>query len=286
MTCAYSVVTPLRQWRAIQDLTCLTRELGLTIQAAKTQIYNRTKASTAWRGYSSWLAELQEEELRKQLEDYFATFGPYDDPGDIDPDLIAVEQQALENLFALVTKNPADSVDRKGLDFVLRKLGQIPSDHAVEYCLDHLTELPDVAPRISKYIRHFSDRKEVQERVFKFASSDDCIYDWEMMHILAAMLDTQTLISNLSDRVLEIALDRNREVGLRSVCIDLMRNNGTQEIVREICRHFEGEPFEEVRAAIILCSQKLPSPERRGFLRQWKGISPALEAAVSIASEV
>lgn len=271
--------------RAILEITRLTRELGLTIQAAKTQLFGRDKALTKWRGYPSWLAELEEEELRQQLQEYFASFGPYDDPGDEEPEVMAVEQQALETLFALITEEQADKVDHKGLNFVLKKLGQISSDQAIEYCLFHLADLPHVAPRVSDYFKAFADRADVQEGVSKFICSDACIYDWHSMHLVASFLGAKNLVRSLFDRVSELALDRNLAIGLRTICVDLVCTHGSHEIVREMCRHFENEPYEEVQAAIALGAKRLPAPERDDLLRQWRGISPTIDAAIRLASQ-
>lgn len=201
----------------------------------------------------------------------------------MDPDLVDVERRALEALSSTIIRKPGYKADRKGLIFILHKLGEVHSDQALEYCLDNLPDLPDIAPDCSRYLEVFAERESVQQRVLQFVTSADCVYDWQSMHLVKGMVNPRGLISDLFDFAFAVALDRNRHFCLRSTCIDLVSQFGGEENVRELCRRFASEPFEEVRGAIILASQRLRGRERKKFLGTWKGISPALDAAISMA---
>lgn len=267
---------------AILELTELTRELGLTIQTAKTQIYSRKQAAKKWRGYGDWLAEIEQGKLEEQLRQYFERLGPYGDASETDF-AIEVEQKALNNLFELVTRKPAYKVDRKGLKFAMFKMGEIPSDHALDYCIRNLAHLPDLAPDCSQYLSHFADREDVQNRVLQFISSRECVFDWQAMHLVAGLMTTQAPIQPLLGYMLRTAMDRNKQFCLRSACVDFIGKLGSPEAIRSLCRSFPGERYEEVRAAIILATRTLPRAERKNVLKPWTGISPSLDAAIAIA---
>lgn len=284
-------VTKARQ--AVLRLTELARQLGLVIQDRKTRIYAKEDAVTAWRGYGAWLEELKEEELRNTLSNYFANWGPYGEIANEDPqseemeeieEINKIEEKVLCEMFDLITNERAYKLDRKGLRFILPGLAAFDSDYALDYCLKYLAELPDLAPVCSEYFSNFADRQNVQERIAQFISSEECIYDWQAMHLVAAMLQGEDADPKLLGFTSKVAQNRNRDIGLRSICIDFLGQHGSEVEVQQLCRSFGKEFSEEVRAATILASQKLHHAERKRFLGACKGFSPALDAAVGIAS--
>ena len=272
---------PTQAKRAVLDLSELTRELGLSIQAAKTRIYNCQKAQKVWHGYAAWLEDFQQGELRERLQEYLAEWGPYGELSDVEPLATEIEQQRLQELLDSLVREPAYKLDRKGLKFLLGKFLETGSDYAVDFCIQFLRDLPDLAPSCSQYLARFADRETVQQRIHQFISSAECIYDWQAMHLIGAMLSAPVARPDVVTLCLDLARNRNRDIGLRSVCIDLIARCGREEQVRELCRSFTKEACEEVRASIILASRRLQQVERRTFLGACRGFSPALDAAVA-----
>ncbi len=276
--------------QAVLHLIKLARDLGLSIQAAKTRIFSSNVATELLQGFEHRLEELKKEtELVDSLEDLtgmftFAGYGSVEeekkDMEDTETDQAALI--ALRCLFEDVTQEPAYRADRTGIRFVLNRLAVIRSDIAVEYCLLHLADLPDLASEVAKYLAHFSDGNDVQTRVLKFISSEECIYEWQRMHLLSAMQDAQVVNVALKQFAFEIAIDRNRHVGVRSVAVDFLQKNGSYEQIKELRRRFPDEPSLEVRAATIFASRRLHKAEREMFLKACGGISPALDSAVQL----
>ena len=191
--------------------------------------------------------------------------------------------EALERLFGTITETPAEDLDRTGFRFVLNRLAVSESNLAVPYCLDNLAELPDLAPECAHYLGRFSADLGMQRRTVSFVASSDCIYDWQAMHLVAALVDSGEVCAELVGFCSQVAVDRNRHFALRSVCIDLISRRGAHHQIQELRRRFAEESFEEVRAAILLASARLEAAERGIFLRACRGISPALDAAIQIA---
>ena len=191
--------------------------------------------------------------------------------------------EALERLFGTITETPAEDLDRTGFRFVLNRLAVSESNLAVPYCLDNLAELPDLAPECAHYLGRFSADLGMQRRTVSFVASSDCIYDWQAMHLVGALVDSREACAELIDFCSQVAVDRNRHFALRSVCIDLISRRGAYHQIQELRRRFAEEPIEEVRAAILLASARLEAAERGIFLRACRGITPALDAAIQIA---
>jgi len=133
----------------------------------------------------------------------------------------------------------------------------------------------------SEYLARFASWEKVQQRIHRFILSAECIYDWQAMHLIGAMLSAAAARPDIVALCFDLARNRNRDIGLRSVCIDLVARHGTEDQVRELSRSFTKEACEEVRAAIVLASRRLQQVERRAFLGACRGFSPALDAAVA-----
>lgn len=197
--------------------------------------------------------------------------------------LSAVALQALERLFETITETPAENLDRTGFRFVLNRLAASESNLAVPYCLNNLAELPDLAPECANYLGRFSADLGMQRQVADFVTSNGCIYDWQAMHLVAALVDSREACAELINFCSRVAADRNRHFALRSVCIDLISRHGAYHQIQELRRRFAEDPIEEVRASIVLASARLEAAERGTFLRACRGISPTLDAAIQIA---
>jgi hypothetical protein len=277
--------------QAVLHVIKLARDLGLSIQTAKTRIFSSGEFTKVFRGFEHRLEELKtESEFVDSLKDLTGMFPT----GGYGSTLTEEEQEdekkeeleesrdnaALNRLFEDLSAEPAYRVDRTGLRFVLNRLARMRSDIAVEYCLQHLADLPDLALEVGKYLSHFSSN--VQARVLKFISSDECIYEWQRMHLLSAMQDTEMALPALTKFAFDMATDRNRHVGVRSVGVDFLEKNGTYQQINELRRRFPDEPSVEVRAAIILASRKLHRTERAMFLKACMGISASIDSAVQL----
>lgn len=269
--------------RVALRLTELARELGLSIQASKTKILNRAQATKAWRGYQEWLTELQEDNLREGLKTFFADWGMYGEPeaGQEVEQRFDVEEESLKKLFDLVCRQPAYKADRKALKFTLQKFARLGSDYGLGYCLNHLSDTPDLAPVFADYFSKFIDRPNVQNEILQFVSSDECIYEWQITTLLGSVLTSRAVLPDLILTVFRWAQDRNKDVGLRSICVDCVAKFGNYEQVLQLCRSFTREQSDEVRAAMVLSSRRLHDADRRVFLAACKGYSPELDAAVS-----
>jgi len=177
--------------RAVLRLTELVRELGFTLQTSKTRILQPDEARTKWRGFEDVLAEL-EGEVARELSQLFTSYGEYfDNPEEQEQaQLSAVGLEALERLFRTITETSAEDLDRTGFRFVLNRLAVSESNLAVPYCLDNLAELPDVAPECAHYLGRFSADLGMQRQIVNFVASGDCIYDWQAMHLVGALVDS------------------------------------------------------------------------------------------------
>jgi hypothetical protein len=170
-----------------------------------------------------------------------------------------------------------------GSDSFLNRLAASESNLTVPYCLDNLAELPDVAPECANYLGRFSADLRVQRQTVNFVASNDCIFDWQAVHLVGALVGCREACPELIDFCTHVAVDRNRHFALRSVCIDSLFRHGAYHQIQELRRRFADEPFEEARAAILLATGRLEAAERGIFLRACRGIAPALDAAIQIA---
>jgi hypothetical protein len=270
--------------RALLRLTELVRELGLTLQSSKTRILLPEEARKQWGGFEDVLANL-EAEVAQELSELFTAIGAYfDTPEEQEQErLSAAAVSALERLFRTITEGPAENVDRTGLRFILNRLAASESDLAVPYCLSNLAEFPDLAPECANYLGHFSANVDFQRQMAAFIASNDCIYDWQAMHLAAALVEAPVICPELMTFCAKVAADRNRHFALRSVCIDLISRHGAYHLIQGLRRRFADEPIEEVRASIILACARLEASEKETFLRACRGIAPALDAAIQIA---
>ena len=253
-----------------------------SIQAAKTRIHNRDVAQQAWRGYAAWLEDFRQAELREKLQEYLAEWDPYGEIDDTEPLAAEIEQQALQELFDLIVQEPAYKADRKGLKFLLNRFLENRSDYAVKYCLANFGDLADLSLSCAEYLSSFANREDIQQTICGFVSSPECIFEWQAMHLIASVQNADRLRPELVTLALKVSLDRNRDLSLRSVCVDLVARHGTEDHVRELCRYFTKEPYEEVRSSIVVASRRLQQAERRSFLAACRGFSPTLDAAVTL----
>jgi hypothetical protein len=176
--------TPRDARRAVLSLTELARELGLSIQSAKTHVLGRAQARKAWRGYQDWLNEL-EQDIREEVKAGFAGLSPYGSEEHVDPGLddATASEEVVRHMFDLITAKPAYKLDRKGLRFVLEKLQEASDCYATDFCMRHLPELTDLAPAVAAYVSRCGS-EAVFVRIAEFISSDELMYDWQAAHLI------------------------------------------------------------------------------------------------------
>lgn len=274
---------------AIHKLTDLVRELGLGIQTSKTYIRTSEEALVQYEGFGAVLEDLKED-VRNELIEAYDLFGPYAEfdveEGDQDPEPSEVTLQALRRLFDDLVGKKAATIDRHGLRFVVNRLTLFSDDYGLDFLLREIESLCDVTVELTSYFKKFSEREMVQRAIAKFLLSEECILDWQAMHLVKCLEEVEELsCQEMIDYAFNIVRDRNRHFALRVVCTDFLGRHAERVIIEELRRLFGEEFSPEVQVALVLACRRLHREEREKFLSGCRRINQDLDSAVSICVE-
>lgn len=241
--------------RALKTLIVGLRDIGLDVNASKTEILNPQQVEQKLR------------DPRKQDMDTIATA-----LNSRSKTLINFALPLLEDLFVR-SFDDGDAFRDRHLRFSLRcfvKLRKLYMNREKEITsvsarlLDALEAQPGSADWFSWFFSSFP-LEDSKRRLVKFLKSDGNIYDWQEMQLLDSLLRFRSFTKDDLSLFKGIAFDRNKHSLCRSKALLLVGKFGDNHDRYELRRIFHEETDSTIKRAIIIATQKLSIPERGTF---------------------
>jgi len=202
---------------------------------------------------------------------------------------LQIELQAVENLYlnGITDAHTSEKVER----FCLPYLAQVENEVAIERSLENIRLRPYQSKVYCNYLMYFiKDNTELAESMGAIVGDQDIPYDWSLIWPITVLTEANTVSTSNVDIAIQIIHDMNRIESLRSTAVFLVAKHGTAAQRRVLRTHYDSEPSQFVRGAILFASRYFPTDERNACIRAWSihsSINSLIAQAVraSISSE-
>ena len=259
--------------KALRRLTILLRNLGLNLEASKTEILSVEDARARIAGK---IPEI--EQIRSRLLEVVRAEG-FDNPylnstsfADLEAAQADVARDVLETAFRENFLEPEDeSFDSSLFHYLLTRLGPLQSDIAVDFSISQLTIRPEETIYILEYLSRFASSGEVPGRIVAYAQSEDAIYDYQLHLILGWLLENRVQTEESLQLARGLMANRGHPLWLRSVAMALVGEFGDAADLESIEALYTSAA-NDLERAIILCSiRRMTRMRRNGAYGRYGG---------------
>ena len=219
-------------------------------------------------------------EVRSELDEDDPDFdvGPYgfeadweveeDDAGDDGEETFEVE--AAETLISRIGDFPesSDKIEK----FVIPILTSANSTSAIDHVMNSLLDRPHNARLYFSYLMRFSHTdNDLRNRIEALAINDQLSSDHQRMFLLAALMRSSSVSRQMVNKALTWMQNPRVAKETRAMCAIFSARRGIATQKRSVRTHYEQEPSEYVRAAILYSARYFETAERRTCKRAWGG---------------
>ena len=165
---------------------------------------------------------------------------------------------------------------------------RIGSNGAADIALDLLETLPALTSEIIRYLIGVSDElqaKVVASTIVKLLFSSETIHPWQR-HWFLRLLSNRAFRSEISardaKRIFALGIDRNEHWAARAQAIRVVAGLDEEAQWRKLKYLYPEESNPDVKHAVLLAAARLPTPEKKAFLRMARGTDPVTDALIAI----
>ena len=256
--------SPLEGKKALIRLTALLRQLGLNLEASKTEILG---AEDAGRRIEGKIPDI--EQIKDRLFEVVRAEG-FDNPylkstsfADLEAAQAEVARDVLETAFREnFLESDEDSFDPSLFHYLLARLGPLQSEVAVDFSIAQLTLRPEETISILGYLRDLATDTDIPGRVVTYARSEYAIYDYQLYLILRWLLESRVETEESLQLARGLMANRAHPLWLRSVALALVGEFGDAADLEGI-EGLYASAASDLERAIILCSIRRMSRMRR-----------------------
>lgn len=260
--------------RGLVRLSERLRQTGLALNSEKTSISPSAELLGEEREIDRLFASAREE-IKDTIE--FLKESGYGFQGDWinEPDEVEevdIDATATRSLFMAegVTPDQREKIDR----FSLPIFRAVDDDSAVTHALDSFDDRPQLTRLYASYLTHFAPSNvDIQQLICHKIREDLFFCDYQRMYLLAAVLNCETIDQRTVGKALQWLQSTTVGPETRAICAIFGAKFGTPAQKRSVRLHYENEPSEYVRAAILFSAQYFPLAEKRNAKRAWGGHS-------------
>ena len=192
---------------------------------------------------------------------------------DVDIEEEDINLLAVEHLYSQVV-GVNNITSEKIEKFCLPFLAISKSQNAVERSIKGIMERPHLVSLYSNYLGVFvSKNSDVVNEIERFIPLEELLYDSQVMWTIALLVRAKKIRESTLNAAFRMLIDKKRTIGLRAICAILVAKHGNVGLRRNLRHHYQDEPSEYVKSAILFSSMFFPSTERKTCLRTWGGHS-------------
>lgn len=256
--------------KALVDLSDLLRREGLFLNEAKTKVVPTNELIQ-----EETEVEKMMNEIREKINEQSLILSPYgfEMPWytEIENELPEEEEYDIYSIEELYSKrNEAKWQSDRIIKFCLPLLGRFRSEIAIDDSIKNIIKEPHLARLYCGYLATFiKDNDQISKKLFSILIKEEPIYDWQYMWIYATLLYQKNMPPNVINILMKQFLQRETSDALRAICSILIGRYGNAAQKRTLRSHYQTEPSEYVKAAILYSASFFPSDERRSCYRAW-----------------
>ncbi|MBI2166420.1 MAG: hypothetical protein HYU29_08490 [Chloroflexi bacterium] len=254
---------------SLAPLTRFLRTIGLDPNEAKTSIVTSEKAVHEETELDR-LFETAREEVLIEIEEGIAAFGyGFQSPWEDDPETTeAAESQALNRLWEarpIEKGEKRDQLDR----FCLTAYGRLGSDAIISDVLAELGHRPHMTRTYCAYLSKFARGRDDVRGALQEMLKSKTAYDSELQWPIAALLSASSNPPSSVSDALNILTDLRRSEELRALCAIFVGKFGNAASRTVLRGHWDSEPAQHVKAAMIYSLLFFGKEERHVLLTYW-----------------
>lgn len=241
------------------------RQLGVGLNAAKTNIYNvrnyLLKVQTATERVKNVFDEMLKEII---------VFNPYFDEFDeeeIDELKDSINTEAVHKVFGETIK--VSQVDETILKACLKLLSATKDPHAIRYVLSNLSDYPHLSSYFGNYLCKCPFDDATKDHILSYLQSQDIIYDWQTMWLIRYFLINGFCIRTRGV-LRDVYQNRNSDDALRALAAFILGYKGDLTDQRLIKESYDSEYSSMVKRGIVCGLIPMPKAERNYFLKYHK----------------
>ena len=247
------------------------RKSGLSLNEYKSGIY---QAEDLIREESvvDQLFQDAQDEITREFEDEIGN--PYGfsvdwsfDEEDIPKEYIELE--ATERLFNSKNEYPdsIEAIEKFCLPVLGRSLSSLGIDHSIDSLIDkdHLTKV------YCTYLLNFIEEDYIVDRLVETIEGKRIVTDYQLMYLLGTLFKASQLKSTVCKTLIVILRKLNIRPETRALAAIVVAKHGTPAQKKLVKQHYEDEPSEYVRSAILFSTQYFSSVEKRTCRIAWSG---------------
>lgn len=258
--------------RGLVRLSERLRQTGLSLNSEKTHISKSTELLREEREIDGLFAEARAE-IADTIE--FLKESGYGFQGDWineeqELDEIDIDASATRALFFAeeTSADQREKIDR----FCLPILRAIDDDCAVTHALASFDDRPQLTRLYASYLTHFAPRNaDIMNLVCHSICADEFFCDYQRMYLLAAVLNCAAVDRRAVEKALQWMQLNTVGPETRAIYAIFGAKFGSPAQKRAVRLHYENDPSEYVRSAILFSAQYFPTAEKRSAKRAWGG---------------
>lgn len=263
-------------------LSSWLRSEGLNINEAKTKIINtenlikeETKIDKL---FDEAKTEIWNELSRQDL--YFSTgsFIYYDEEfGEMEIDLPDESEHEeiidFEGTKLLFNNFDVSSEIRTNIDkFCLKAFSASHDDYAIDYVLEQFPKNMHLSQIYSTYLSVFiKNNPELSLNIQKLLLNKNIYYEYQYLWIYAALYSSNSVGKRTLTFALKQLQNLNYNEALRALCAIIIGKFGDMSHRRILKKHYQSEPSDYVKSAILFSSKNFPGNERDTCYSAWSG---------------
>lgn len=209
------------------------------------------------------------EEISSQVNDdsFHADYGFQSDWQEENEEEEDLELKATKVLFESISEYPGheENIER----FCLPLFAKAGSDYAVTHVTDAFSKRPSMSQFYAAYLAKFLKNQDVQKVLIELLK-DKSVTDWQIMWILAALLQIKPIDDAPVKAALDLLKDANRHDALRAAAAMYIGRYG-DAIRRKALIGIYPSVSSYIQSAIYFASNTWPGVERANAKANWGG---------------
>jgi hypothetical protein len=254
--------------KALVDLSRLLRKRGLSLQAAKSEIYRGDQAREKIEDVAIVLEGVRERFIREIVRgtgfgDPYMSLPEADDILGKNPEDAPIEM--IQETYQTYFVDPRDGFNGTLFHFLLKRLGKQGDPFAAEHCVTLLGDHPEETGEIVDYLARLETFPNQQ--VISFLVSDLAVYDYQIYQLLELyLMRTSPPTEDLLSVARQLTFDPNRPRYVRTVCRALLGKYGTAADLERLFNSYDEITDPSERSELICALFRLEKSRRNAFL--------------------
>jgi len=264
--------------RVLVDLSKLLRKRGLSLQAAKSEIY------------TAHAAKLQIDEVTAAVRTVMDTFvrdvanqtgqgDPYmsvreaDEILDENPDEAPLE--VIEESYRVhIVENPT-RLNATLFRFLLNRMGKQRDSFAAQHCISLLESYPEETTSILRYLKSVGPGEQIESNLVELMQSPEMIYQYQLYEIIEWFYQRLTNPSVLLvDLVRRIAFQDASARYLKTICKAFLGKFGSPADIERMAASYDDTNDRSERVEIICSIVRMERGRRNAFLARTEPDGP------------